>query len=601
MSKLSISGAELFLRRKAVSLKQNGVIIIKHLFNSAGPYKKECICGPLFKLLEASFELCVPLVMKKIIDIGITNSDSKYILLMALLLVFLGAAGLACTIVAQYYSAKAAVGITTKIKHSLMDKIQWFSYSDIDNVGTARLVTAMTGDANQVQSGINLTLRLFMRSPFVVFGAMAMAFTVDVKSALVFAVIIPILTVVVFAVMLICIPLYKRVQLKLERVLELTKENLSGVRVIRAFCREREEMQSFNTASEELIKNQLKVGRISSLLNPVTFVIINIATTVLVKIGAVRAFNGNISQGAVVSLYNYMLLILTELIKLASLIITMTKAAACENRIESILDMQTKTEQGGNADGVSIGGDIVFKNVGLKYNTSAQSSLSDISFRVKGGSTVGIIGSTGSGKTSLINLIPAFYKTTEGAVSIGEKDVNSIPSKYLRQHIGVVPQRALLFTGTIRENLLWGNENASESDIEEAIKVSQSSDIIASKEKGLDEPVEQDGKNLSGGQRQRLTIARALVKRPEILILDDSTSALDLATDAALRTALRQLSYKPTVFIVSQRTASIKGCDLIIVLDDGKAVGIGTHEQLLKSCEVYREIHMSQFKEEEAV
>ena len=536
--------------------------------------------------------------MKRIIDIGIKNSDSKYILLMALLLVFLGAAGLTCTVVAQYYSAKAAVGITTRIKHSLMLKIQEFSYSDIDSIGTARLVTAMTGDANQVQSGINLTLRLFMRSPFVVFGAMVMAFTVDAKSAVVFAVIIPILAAVVFAVMLTCIPLYKKVQLKLEKVLELTKENLSGVRVIRAFCREKEEMRSFNLASDKLIKNQLKVGRISALLNPVTFIIINLATIVLVKIDAGRVFGGDISQGAVVSLYNYMLLILTELIKLANLIITMTKSAACENRIESILDMETEPENNGGTENPDIRGDIEFKNVSLRYSSSSQNSLTDISFCVKGSSTVGIIGGTGSGKTSLINLIPAFYKTTGGSISIGGTDINDISSKYLRKHIGVVPQKALLFTGTIKENLLWGNENASEGDIDEAIKASQSYDIIASKPKGLDEPVEQYGRNFSGGQRQRLTIARALVKRPDILILDDSTSALDLATDAALRSALKHLTYKPTVFIVSQRTASIKNCDLIVVLDDGKAVGTGTHEQLLESCEIYREIHMSQFKEE---
>ena len=536
--------------------------------------------------------------MKRIIDIGIKNSDSKYILLMALLLVFLGAAGLTCTIVAQYYSAKAAVGITTRIKHSLMLKIQEFSYSDIDSIGTARLVTAMTGDANQVQSGINLTLRLFMRSPFVVFGAMVMAFTVDAKSAVVFAVIIPILAAVVFAVMLTCIPLYKKVQLKLEKVLELTKENLSGVRVIRAFCREKEEIRSFNLASDKLIKNQLKVGRISALLNPVTFIIINLATIVLVKIGAGRVFGGDISQGAVVSLYNYMLLILTELIKLANLIITMTKSAACENRIESILDMETEPENNGGTENPDIKGDIEFKNVSLRYRPSPQNSLTDISFCVKGGSTVGIIGGTGSGKTSLINLIPAFYKTTGGSISISGTDIKNIPSKYLRKHIGVVPQKALLFTGTIKENLLWGNENASDADIDEAVRTSQSYDIIASKSKGLDEPVEQDGRNFSGGQRQRLTIARALVKRPDILILDDSTSALDLATEAALRSALKHLTYKPTVFIVSQRTASIKNCDLIVVLDDGKAVGTGTHEQLLESCEIYREIHMSQFKEE---
>ncbi len=539
--------------------------------------------------------------MKRIIDIGIKNSDSKYILLMALLLVFLGAAGLTCTVVAQYYSAKAAVGITTRIKHSLMLKIQEFSYSDIDSIGTARLVTAMTGDANQVQSGINLTLRLFMRSPFVVFGAMVMAFTVDAKSAVVFAVIIPILAAVVFAVMLTCIPLYKKVQLKLEKVLELTKENLSGVRVIRAFCREKEEIRSFNLASDKLIKNQLKVGRISALLNPVTFIIINLATIVLVKIGAGRVFGGDISQGAVVSLYNYMLLILTELIKLANLIITMTKSAACENRIESILDMETESENNGGAENPDIRGDIEFKDVNLKYRSSSQNSLTDISFCIKGGSTVGIIGGTGSGKTSLINLIPAFYKTTGGSISISGTDIKNIPSKYLRKHIGVVPQKALLFTGTIKENLLWGNENASDADIDEAVRASQSYDIIASKSKGLDEPVEQDGRNFSGGQRQRLTIARALVKRPDILILDDSTSALDLATDAALRSALKHLTYKPTVFIVSQRTASIKNCDLIVVLDDGKAVGTGTHEQLLESCEIYREIHMSQFKEEETL
>ncbi len=574
---------------------------MKHLFRYCGDYKKECIIGPLFKMLEACFELCVPLVMKRIIDIGIKNSDTGYILRMSLLLVLLGALGLSSTITAQYFSAKAAVGVVSKIKRALLVKIGTLSYADADRVGVSSMITNMTSDANQVQSGINLTLRLFMRSPFVVFGAMIMAFQIDTKAALTFAVVIPLLSLVVFGIMLSCIPLYKRVQSKLDRVLGMTRGNIAGVRVIRAFCREEAETKDFDSAAEELNSEQRLVGRISALMNPLTYILINFAVLALIYIGALRVDAGILTQGAVVSLYNYMLLILTELIKLANLIITMTKSVACEKRIEEVLDMevsQTSPEKLAAEPENDLS--VEFRNVALKYSSAGANSLEGITFGAKKGDVVGIIGGTGSGKSSLVNLIPRLYDATEGEVLVDGVDVKKYPLDELREKIGLVPQKALLFKGTIRSNLLWGNKDADDETLEEALVTSQSKEFVDKKEKKLDEPVLQGGKNFSGGQKQRLTIARALVRRPEILILDDSASALDFATDAALRKALRNLPYKPTVFIVSQRTSSIRTADKIIVLDDGKAVGIGTHDELLETCEVYREIHESQYKKEDA-
>lgn len=574
---------------------------MKHLFRYCGDYKKECIIGPLFKMLEACFELCVPLVMKRIIDIGIKNSDTGYILRMSLLLVLLGALGLSSTITAQYFSAKAAVGVVSKIKRALLVKIGTLSYADADRVGVSSMITNMTSDANQVQSGINLTLRLFMRSPFVVFGAMIMAFQIDTKAALTFAVVIPLLSLVVFGIMLSCIPLYKRVQSRLDRVLGMTRGNIAGVRVIRAFCREEAETKDFDSAAEELNSEQRLVGRISALMNPLTYILINFAVLALIYIGALRVDAGILTQGAVVSLYNYMLLILTELIKLANLIITMTKSVACEKRIEEVLDMevsQTSPEKLAAEPENDLS--VEFRNVALKYGSAGANSLEVITFGAKKGDVVGIIGGTGSGKSSLVNLIPRLYDATEGEVLVDGVDVKKYPLDELREKIGLVPQKALLFKGTIRSNLLWGNKDADDETLEEALVTSQSKEFVDKKEKKLDEPVLQGGKNFSGGQKQRLTIARALVRRPEILILDDSASALDFATDAALRKALRNLPYKPTVFIVSQRTSSIRTADKIIVLDDGKAVGIGTHDELLGTCEVYREIHESQYKKEDA-
>lgn len=574
---------------------------MKHLFRYCGDYKKECIIGPLFKMLEACFELCVPLVMKRIIDIGIKNSDTGYILRMALLLVLLGALGLSSTITAQYFSAKAAVGVVSKIKRALLVKIGALSYADADRVGVSSMITNMTSDANQVQSGINLTLRLFMRSPFVVFGAMIMAFQIDTKAALTFAVVIPLLSLVVFGIMLSCIPLYKRVQSKLDRVLGMTRGNIAGVRVIRAFCREEAETKDFDSAAEELNSEQRLVGRISALMNPLTYILINFAVLALIYIGALRVDAGILTQGAVVSLYNYMLLILTELIKLANLIITMTKSVACEKRIEDVLDMEvSQTSPEKLAAESENDFSVEFRNVSLKYGSAGANSLEGITFSAKKGDVVGIIGGTGSGKSSLVNLIPRLYDATEGEVLVDGVDVGKYPLDELREKIGLVPQKALLFKGTIRSNLLWGNKDADDETLEEALVTSQSKEFVDKKEKKLDEPVLQGGKNFSGGQKQRLTIARALVRRPEILILDDSASALDFATDAALRKALRNLPYKPTVFIVSQRTSSIRAADKIIVLDDGKAVGIGTHDELLENCEVYREIHESQYKKEDA-
>ena len=584
-------------------------------------YKKESVLGPLFKLLEATLELFVPLVVAAIIDTGIGNQDRGYVAKMCLVLVLLGMIGLAFSITAQYFAAKAAVGFVTRIRHVLFAHIQKLSYAELDTQGTSTLITRMTSDMNQVQNGVNLTLRLLLRSPFVVIGAMVMAFTIDVKAALVFAVGIPALAVVVFGVMLACIPLYRKVQNRLDKVLGLTRENLTGVRVLRAFCKEEEQEAEFRQQNQTLTDTQKFVGRISALLNPLTYVIINVAIIALIWVGAIRVDLGIITQGAVVALYNYMSQILTELIKLANLIINITKSVACGNRIQSVLEVEPSIEDGnldsadekaqltGQFEAVSTlpqsergeekeasAYNVVFDHAGIRYPQAAQEAVSDINLKVRQGETIGIIGGTGSGKSSLVNLIPRFYDCSSGAVYVDGKNVRDYGLTELRDKIGVVPQKAVLFAGTIRSNMQWGKPDATEEEICAALEVAQAKDVVEKKEKGLDTEVEQGGKNFSGGQRQRLTIARALVKNPEILILDDSSSALDFATDAALRMAIGAMEHKPTLFIVSQRTSSIQYADKIVVLDDGDVVGIGTHEELLTSCEVYREIYDSQFK-----
>ena len=557
-------------------------------------YIKESILGPLFKLLEALFELFVPLVIAAIIDTGIENGNTGYIIKMCLVLVLLGFVGLAFSITAQYFAAKASVGFVSKIRHVLFGHIQSLSYSELDQIGTSTLITRMTSDMNQVQNGMNLALRLLLRSPFVVFGAMIMAFTIDVPSAMIFVYVTIVLLIVVFGIMLGSIPLYKKVQQKLDAVMTVTRENLTGVRVIRAFCKEDEETDDFINKNNELTASQKFVGKISALMNPVTYVIINLAIIWLIHTGAVRVEAGILTQGAVVALYNYMSQILVELIKLANLIINITKSIACGNRIQAVLDIKPDLESGNSSCNE---GSVEFDHVNLRYKNAGADSLSDITFTAAKGETIGIIGGTGSGKSSLVNLIPRFYDAASGEVKVGGVNVKDMDVEQLREKIGVVPQKAVLFHGTIRENMQWGVTNASDDDIMEAIEAAQGLDVIKAKG-GLDSEIEQGGKNLSGGQRQRLTIARALVKKPEILILDDSASALDFATDAALRKSLRELDYHPTVFIVSQRTSSIQHADRIIVLDDGAAVGIGTHDELMKSCSVYQEIYNSQFKKE---
>ena len=557
-------------------------------------YIKESILGPLFKLLEALFELFVPLVIAAIIDTGIENGDTGYIIKMCLVLVLLGFVGLAFSITAQYFAAKASVGFVSKIRHVLFGHIQSLSYSELDQIGTSTLITRMTSDMNQVQNGMNLALRLLLRSPFVVFGAMIMAFTIDVPSAMIFVYVTIVLLIVVFGIMLGSIPLYKKVQQKLDAVMTVTRENLTGVRVIRAFCKEDEETDDFINKNNELTASQKFVGKISALMNPVTYVIINLAIIWLIHTGAVRVEAGILTQGAVVALYNYMSQILVELIKLANLIINITKSIACGNRIQAVLDIKPDLESGNSSCNE---GSVEFDHVNLRYKNAGADSLSDITFTAAKGETIGIIGGTGSGKSSLVNLIPRFYDAASGEVKVGGVNVKDMDVELLREKIGVVPQKAVLFHGTIRENMQWGVTNASDDEIMEAIEAAQGLDVIKAKG-GLECEIEQGGKNLSGGQKQRLTIARALVKKPEILILDDSASALDFATDAALRKSLRELDYHPTVFIVSQRTSSIQHADRIIVLDDGAAVGIGTHDELMKSCSVYQEIYNSQFKKE---
>lgn len=565
---------------------------MKFVFNLLGKYKKEAVLAPFFKLLEALFELLVPLVVARLIDYGIKENDKGYITGTLLFLVLLAAVGLVCSITAQYFSAKAAVGVGTRLRSRLFKRIQSLSFTELDKLGTSTMITRMTSDVNQVQNGVNMLLRLVLRSPFIVFGAMIMAFTIDVKSALVFAGAIPVLMAVVFAIMLISIPLYKLTQSKLDSVTAKTRENLTGARVIRAFCRETEEIHTFKRLNNDLTQTQKKVGKLSALMNPVTYIIINIAIILLIWVGAIRVEYGILTQGAVVALYNYMSQILVELIKLANLIITLTKAVACANRVEAVLDIESSLEHIEN-DTIKTDNHIDFVNVGLKYKDAGEESLSNISFGVKKGETIGIIGGTGSGKSSLVGLIPHFYDCTSGGVYVDGINVKSYSKTELREKIGIVLQKAVLFKGTIKDNLLWGNGNANDEEINQAIITAQATDVIASKKNGLNEMLEQGGKNLSGGQRQRLTIARALIKKPEILILDDSASALDYATDAKLRQALKELK-DTTVFIVSQRTASIMSADKIIVLDDGLIAGIGTHDELLKGCEVYSEIYYSQ-------
>lgn len=557
-------------------------------------YKKESILGPLFKLLEASFELVVPLIIAAIIDNGIPSGNTGYIGSMCALLALLAVVGFACSVTAQYFSAKAACGFGTKLRHALFAKIQSLSFTELDTVGTGTLITRMTGDINQVQSTLNIVLRLFLRSPFIVFGAMIMAFTIDFRSALVFAVTIAVLSAAVFGIMLGSVPLYKKVQSSLDKITTLTSENLEGVRVIRAFCNEEREKEKYGAANSVLNAAQRLAGSVSALLNPVTYIMLNVAVTVLIYVGAVRVDGGAISQGMVVALYNYMSQILVELIKLAGFIINISKSSASIARIDDVLNLTPSVADGTAEDGANSEFAVEMENVSLKYKGAGAPSLEDINLKVKKGETVGIIGSTGCGKSSLVNLIPRFYDAQYGTVRVDGVDVKQYQIDALRKKMGVVMQKNVLFKGTIRENLLWGNPDAAEDDINSAIDAAQARDIINAKPDGIDSEVEQGGTNFSGGQRQRLTIARALVRKPEILILDDSSSALDYATDAKLRGAIKNLGYKATVFIVSQRTASIRHADKIVVLDDGKICGIGTHDSLLESCPVYREIHMSQ-------
>ena len=565
-------------------------------------YKKESILAPVFKMLEASFELFVPLVMAAIIDTGIANHDKGYIFRMGGVLVALGLIGLACSVTAQFFSAKAAVGFATKLRHALFSHIQGLSYAELDTLGTNTLITRMTSDVNQLQSGVNLTLRLLLRSPFIVFGAMIMAFTVDVKAALIFVVAIPLLSIVVFGIMIVSLPLYKKVQAALDKVLGRTRENLEGARVIRAFCKEGQEIESFSEENEALLNIQVFVGKISAAMNPLTYIIVNIALVVLLWTGAIRVDGGIITQGAVVALVNYMSQILVELIKMANLIIQITKALACAKRIESILAVENSQQieeltQQAKAETDDV---IRFDHVGLTYQGGGEESLTDIDFAVKKGQTIGIIGGTGSGKTSVVNLIPRLYDATRGTVYVDGQDVKTYDLEQLRSKVGIVPQKAVLFAGTIRENLMWGNENATEEQLERALEISQAKEFVDTKEGRLDFKIAQGGKNLSGGQRQRMTIARAVVRDPEILILDDSASALDFATDAKLRHAIREMGNDMVVIILSQRSSSIQYADQIIVLDDGKMVGIGTHDSLLAENEVYQEIYYSQFPKEAA-
>ncbi len=566
-------------------------------------YERETVLAPLFKMLEALFELFVPLVMAAIIDTGIANQNRGYVVRMCLVLVALGLIGLVCSITAQFFAAKAATGFSTKLRHALFAHIQGLSYTEMDAVGTSTLITRMTSDINQVQSGVNLVLRLFLRSPFIVFGAMIMAFTVDVEAALLFVVTIPLLSVVVFGIMLWTMPMYKRVQAALDKILGLTRENLTGVRVIRAFNREEEERRHFSADNETLTGLQKSVGRISGLMNPVTYVIVNGAIVLLLYTGAVRVDAGVLTQGQVVALVNYMSQILVELVKLANLIITVTKAIACGNRVQSVFEMENSLKAAALQENTTEGGghgqdakaSVQFDHVCLTYAGAGSEALTDIDFTAKAGETIGIIGGTGSGKSSVVNLIPRFYDVTKGSVRIDGVDVRAYDIETLREKIGIVPQKAVLFKGSIEENLRWGKKDATQDELWKALEISQAREFVEKKEGGLKAQVAQGGKNLSGGQRQRLTIARALVRNPRVLILDDSASALDFATDAALRKAIRTMESSPIVFIVSQRTSSIQHADKIIVLDDGRVAGMGSHQELLENCPVYQEIYYSQF------
>ena len=560
-------------------------------------YGKECVLGPLFKLLEASFELLIPLVVAKIVDTGIRNQDTGYIIKMCLVMISLGIVGLACSLTAQFFAAKAAVGFASRLRHSVMAHMLGLSYETIDNVGTSTMITRMTSDINQVQSGVNLTLRLLLRSPFVVFGAMIMAFTIDAQAALIFVGLIVLLCLVVFGIMLITMPMYKRVQGSLDKVTSATRQNLAGVRVLRAFTMEQAEVEGFERWTEELKNRQQKAGRISNLMNPITLVLVNLAVIYLIRMGAMKVHTGLLTQGLVIALYNYMTQILVELVKMASLIISMTKAAACADRVGSVLDLDS-TQENGRRVPEKLAGKVEFRNVTARYSGAGEASLEGISFTAQPGQTIGIIGGTGSGKTTLINLIPRLYDAVQGQILIDDMDVRNYDMIALRKLVGIVPQKSVLFKGTIRQNLLWGKEDATDEELWTALEIAQAREVVKSKDRELDAEVAQGGSNFSGGQRQRLAIARAMVRKPAILILDDSASALDYATDANLRKAIRSMEQAPTTFIVSQRAASVRYADQILVLDDGELAGIGTHESLLESCDVYQEIYYSQFPKE---
>ena len=574
---------------------------LKKLFVYFKGYGRECVLGPLFKLLEASFELIIPLIVASIIDRGIASGDGGHVARMVLCMAALGLVGLLAAVTAQYFAAKAAISFSTRLRHALMAHIQTLSYTELDTLGTSTLITRMTSDVNQVQSGVNMCLRLLLRSPFVVFGAMVMAFTIDVRCALIFAAVIAVLCAIVFSIMLVTIPKYRAVQGQLDSVTAATRENLNGVRVLRAFCKEDAETEKFARRNQLLTRMQLAVGRISASMNPLTYVVINAAVIALIHSGAVRVQLGTLTQGEVIALYNYMSQILVELVKMANLIILLTKAWACGDRISAVLSVQSSQQDGGRTFEDAQRGSVAFEDVSLRYSGAGADALEHVSFSARPGETIGVIGGTGSGKSSLISLIPRFYDATGGRVRVGGVDVRELKKDVLRDAVAVVPQKAVLFKGTIRSNLLWGNENASEQDLLDALTTAQALDVVEAKPGRLDEPVEQGGRNFSGGQRQRLTIARALVKKPDILILDDSASALDYATDASLRRAIRQMDSRPTTFIVSQRASSVRFADQIIVLDDGCVVGIGTHDALLADCPVYQEIYASQYGKEEAV
>ncbi len=574
---------------------------MKKLLTYLKPYRKETVLAPLFKMFEAILELLVPLVMAAMIDTGISNRDSGYILRMSLVLIALGIVGLIAAVTAQYFSAKAAVGFAAGVRKALFSHLQSLSYKEIDTLGTSTMITRMTGDINLMQTGVNMTLRLLLRSPFVVLGAMIMAFVIDPTSAFIFVAVIPLLYLVIWLIMRITLPRYKSVQKMVDGILLKTRENLSGVRVIRAFNKQDGEQSEFNHKNEELTDYQCQVGGISALMNPLTYVIVNLGIVVLIYVGAIRVDVGIITQGMVVALINYMSQILTELVKFANLVVTVTKALAGAKRVSDVFDLKSSQTSGKRTQSEETEEIIRFENVSVQYYSEAHPALASVSFSVKAGQTVGILGGTGSGKSSLINLIPRFYDATQGTVFYRGADLRQYDVEALRKRMGIVPQKAVLFRGTVRDNLKWGNQNATDEELWQALKTAQAEDFIRKKERGLDEPVEQGGRNFSGGQRQRLTIARALVRKPEILILDDSASALDYATEASLRTALKQLDFQPTAFIVSQRASSVCHADLILVLDDGEVVGMGTHEELISTCGVYQEIYYSQFEREESV